>query len=182
MSSMSINRAAPATSLPARVNANSVAAQVFPRADSLLLPVVLTAPGSGVLDQKKFVVRASGFCTTAGAYTVLITLYAGIVVPTIAAPGTLIAVSTARAVGTTSCPWWIESELQFDSVSGKLQGVQSAMVNLLYDAKAANAAAIAAVAGGVGSAEPALYFAVAITFNTGNILNIGGLQDFVLDA
>jgi hypothetical protein len=182
MSTSSINRATPATSLPSKVNANSVAVQVFNRADSVLLPVVLTAPGGGVLEQKKFLVRGSGYCTTAGAYTVVVGLYAGIVAPTLAAPGTLIAVSTARAVGTTSCPWWVEADLIFDSVSGKLQGVQSAMVNNLYDARVALAAVVAGINGAVGSGEPAIYFALGITFNTGNVANIGVCSDFVLDA
>jgi hypothetical protein len=181
MSTSSINRATPATSLPSQVKAASAAVQVFNRADSVLLPVVLTAPGGGVLEQKKFLVRGSGYCTTAGAFTALVGLYAGIVAPTLAAPGTLIAVSTARAVGTTTAPWWIEAELIFDSVSGKLQGVQSALVNNLYDAKAALAAVVAGINGAVGSAEPAIYFALGITFNNANAGNIG-VFDFVLDA
>lgn len=181
MSTSSINRA-PATGLPSNVNANSVAVQIFPNALTPAVPLILTAPSGGVLDRKKFIVRGSGFCTTAGAYTVIVGLYAGIVVPTIAAPGTLIAVSTARAVGTTSCPWWVEAEVMFDSTSLKLQGVQSAMVNNLYDAKAAVAAVIAAVAGAQGNAEPSLYFTLGITFNTGSVANIGNVADFVLDA
>jgi hypothetical protein len=143
--------------------------------------VILTAPSGGVLDQKKFVVRASGYATTAGNFTVLIGLYAGIVVPTIAAPGTLIAVSTARAQNTISAPWMIEAELIMDSVSGRMHGTQKAVVNNLFDAEAAIAAAITGITPGQGGAEPALYFAAAITFGTGNVGNIGVLGDLVVD-
>jgi hypothetical protein len=97
---------------------------------------------------------AAGIARPQARSPLIVGLYAGIVAPTLAAPGTLIAVSTARAVGTTTAPWWVEAELLFDSVSGKLQGVQSAIVNNLYDAKAALAAVVAGINGAVGSAEP----------------------------
>jgi hypothetical protein len=180
MSSLSINRAA-ATSLPSKVSANSAAAQVFPNLLVPANPVFLTAPSGGTLDQKAFRVRASGYATTAGNFTVLITLWAGIVLPTIAAPGTIIGVSTARAQNTISAPWMIEANLIMDSVSGRMHGTQKAVVNNLFDAEAAIAAAITGITPGQGGAEPAVYFAVGITFGTGNVGNIGNLGDFVLD-
>jgi hypothetical protein len=187
MSSLAIKRAAPANPVIAAVTT----AQVFALASNSAAACTIGAPGHLAIEGKKFMVRAEGNLQTVGAYTALPTLLAKLATPASPlVPGnwTIIGAGTARAVGTAWSPWWIEAELQFDSISGIMHGIFSAETNNLYDARAAISNTITGINGtnttlASGNTavptEPALVFAVALTFNTGG-LNIGNLYNFEL--
>jgi hypothetical protein len=74
----------------------------------------------------------------------------------------------------------MEGRLIFDSTSGLLHGVVEDLINNLFDSPAPVSNVVAAVAGGQGSAEPALYIAAAITFSAANAGNIGTLLSLEL--
>lgn len=193
MSTSAIQRAAPASPVSAAI----ATAQIFPQAQPLgsigvttpaitaaQIAAMLMCPGSNRLEQKPFTVRASGNATTAGAFTAIITLYAAIVPPAgvaslVAANWTAIAATAAVAIGTTSAAWLLECEMIFESVVGKLNGQFSSNINNTF----VGGAAITPIATGInGATEPALAFAVGITFSTANAGNIGRLADFSLNA
>jgi hypothetical protein len=127
MSTGAIQRAPAA----ANVNAAIATAQIFPASAPLgsigaaaaaAIAAMLVCPGSGRLEQKPFTIRASGNATTAGAFTVAITLYAAIAQPAATlTPGswTAIATTAAVAIGTTSAPWLLECECVFRIASRK---------------------------------------------------------------
>lgn len=189
MSTAAIQRAQPASPVSAAINTS----QIFPlKASGVSIgapappasAAVLPCPGSSRLEQKRFEVRASGYCKTNGAYTVTPVLYAALVAPTgaaslVPANWTAIATGTATAVSTTSAGWILQAEMLFDSVSGKLQGMFEQNVNNSYVSRAALSAALTGVN---GATEPVLTFAVGLTFNTADASNLGVLADFVLDA
>lgn len=185
MSSLAIKRAAPANP----VNANTGNAQVFSLLSNALVPCTVPVPGKLALEGKQFTVRAEGYALTAGAYTLKATLLAGLVIPATpftATNWTVLGAGTARAIATTYAPWWIEAKCQFDSVSGIMHGAFSQLVNNLYDAYAALAATVTGINGSnttlasgntAAPTDPALYFAVALTFGTAG-LNVGNLLNF----
>ncbi len=193
MSSAAIQKAPPA----AQVLAAVTTAQIFPNLATPTLAAILNIAGTGRLEQKKFKVRGSGYATTAGATTtVTATLYAKNAAPAaslVAGNWSVIGVSSARVVNTTTVPWWIEADLIFDSVGGKLGGTFNAMVNNTLDAAAAitnpltglNGSSYAVTQGAtkVPAAEPVFVVAVGLTFGVNaSAGNIGNLQELILDA
>lgn len=189
MSTSAIQKAPPAAAISAAV----ATSQIFPTLASASLfggvaatpaACILPVPGAKRLEGKRFEVRASGICTTAVAtYTVQATLFAAIVPPTgaaslVPANWTAVAVGAATVVA-ASAGWLIEAELLLDSTSGKLIGNFDSNVGGTYVAKAALTAAITGIN---GATEPALAFAVGLTFSTASAGNNATLTDFVLDA
>lgn len=156
---------------------NSTSAQIFTDAVNAAIAAILNVPGSKRLEQKRFNVRASGYLTSAGsATTALPTLYFG----TSLTPGsnTILGAGTATTVNTTSCPWWMEATLLFDSISGKLQGSFSSMVNNVIVANAA----IANVPTGInGASEPVISLVCGMTFSAASAANFAGMSEFVLE-
>lgn len=192
MSSLAIKRAQPANP----VIANTGNAQVFALASNAAVPVTIPVPGKLILEGKRFTIRAEGNLFTAGNYTAKASLIAALAIPatplTIGNWGTILGAGTARAVNNTWSSWYIQADLQFDSLSGTLQGTFRQLVNDLYDADAALANTGAAVTGINGTnanvtqgatvvppADPVFYVGVALTFGTGG-LNIGNLYNFEL--
>lgn len=189
MSSAAIRRAPPANPVSAAVTTG----QLFTLASNPLIPVTVGAPGKLVLEAKRFTVRAEGNAVTAvNAYTVKASLLAGLVIP--ATPltignWTLLGSGTARAVATAgSVPWWIEASMIIDSVGGTMQGIFNQMVNNLFDGAAALANQVTGINGTnlpviqpgpvtVAPTDPAVVFAIAITFGTGGA-NVANLANF----
>lgn len=190
MSSSAIRHAPPANP----VNAASAVAQVFTLASNALQPVTVAAPGKSAIDGRRFTVRAEGRAqVTTAAYTVKASLLAALVAPAtplVAANWTLLGAGTARAIATPNVPvpWWLEANLIFDSLGGALQGSFSQLANNLFDAQAAlanqvtgiNATNLPVTQAGtvVQPADPALVFAIALTFGTADAGNIGALNNF----
>jgi hypothetical protein len=189
MSTSAIQRAQPAANLLAAVTTAQIFALLasgvsIGAAAPPATACVLYVPGSKRLEQKRWVPRASGIVTTAGAFTAQVSLYGAVVPPTgaaslIAANWTLLGAGAAQAVGTTTAAWLIEAEMLFDSVSGKLQGTFNTNVN---NTPVASAAIANQLTGINGATEPVLALAVGITFSSGNAGNIGVMADFALDA
>lgn len=180
-----IAKAAPAGTIQAAVTTS----QIFPQLNTPAVPAFLSIPGSKRLEQQVFWVRAQGFCTTAGAFTVAVTLFGFAVTASNLAnplpanpftPGswTVLGASTARAVGTTTRPWWIEGECHFDSVSGVFHGNFRDEINNLYDAQAQFSNTLTGVN---GAFEPCVVLGVGLTFSSGNVGNSGSLFDFTCD-
>lgn len=184
MSTAAIQRAARAAIL----NAAVATSQIFPffnasPINSPLAPCILNCPGSLRLEQKTFFVRASGIVTCAtAAYTALVSLYGALVTPAVpftAANWSLLGASGATTIGVATGGFIIESEMSFDSVSGKLQGVLKSIVNNTYVAPVALTNALTLIN---GATEPAMVFAVGVTFGTAAATNVAQLTDFCLDA
>jgi hypothetical protein len=115
------------------------------------------------------------------ATTALATLYASVAFPTnptVPASWTAIAVGTAAVINTTTAAWYLEAELLFDSTSGHLVGT---FKNGVANVPIAAAALTAVLAGINGQNEPALLFAIGITFSAAGA-NVGNLADFSLNA
>lgn len=181
MRSDAITKAPLAANISAAVNTS----QIFPLNSNLLAPCAISVPASGTLEQYEFEIAASGRLTTNGAYTALITLFAALAVPAAnpltPASWTIIGATTARAVGTTSCPWFYRAHLVADAISKKLQGTFGGMVNNLVDAPAAVTNVLANV-NLAAAVDPAIVFAIGITFGTADALNIGQLTYFGLEG
>lgn len=179
MSTQAIQRAKPA----GQVSAAVATSQIFPDLQIPTLAAVLNCPGSLRLEKKRFEVRASGILTCAtAAFTGQVSLYAALVAPAaplVAANWTLIAASGAVVIGAATAGFIIQTEMLFDSTSGKLIGHSDTNVNNTYVAKAAILAQLAAIN---GATEPALVFALGATFGTAAPTNVGTLADFALDA
>ena len=191
MSSSAIRHAPPANV----ANAASASAQIFTLASNNQQPATVAAPGGLAIDGKRFSVRAegSGLITTA-AYTMKASLLAALVMPAsplVAANWTLLGTGTARAGAAGAyTPWWLEANLIFDSRGGQLQGTFSQMANNLFDAVAAITNQVTGINGTnlpinqagtvVPPTNPALLFAIALTFGTADAGNTGVLNNFEL--
>lgn len=189
----SILKAPPA----AKILAAITTAQVFPNLAIPTQACVMNVPGTGRLDQKAFVVRASGNATTQAATTTFTpTLYIAKVLPgssLVVANWTVMCSGTPRVINTTTAPWVIEAELQFDSVGGLMQGAFDQQVNNLYDGLAAITGRVSGLNGTglpvlqgattVQPAEPVFVLAVGGTFGVNaSVGNIANLANFTLEA
>lgn len=174
-----INRAP----LAANVAVNTGNAQIFPQSLNAAAAANLAVFGTGRFSGRQFFVRASGYATTdAATTTAVVTLYGAVgavpAAPLVAGSWTIIKASTARVINATSAPWFLQATLTWDLVSKKLQGVTKHMINQLYDADAANTNALTAVD---DTAEPALNFAIGITFAVNlSAGNVGSMTEFSL--
>ena len=192
MSSSAITRAR----FAAPISADVATAQLFPDKANPAVPVYINVPGTGRLEGKKFVVRASGSVTAGVAGNVTATLLMGKTLPS-AAPftvgnWTILGASAATALTLGTGNWQIEAELQFESVGGTLEGTFTSLIKNTLGAAAAitntltglNGTSQAVIQGGssVGAAEPVFVIAVALTFATANAGNTATLDDFTLDA
>lgn len=160
------------TQLPVTVNANVSTAQIFPQKGSTLLPSILIVPGSSRFEQKRFVVRASGYIITAATLNVTLTLYTG----TSLTPGSDVSLSasTATAQNSATAPFSLEAYLICDSVSGKLHGTAKFLINDTVTAEAA-------VTAGTGfnmASEPAINLVLGVTFSVANAGNSAILNEF----
>lgn len=191
MSSLAIRRGAPANPVSAAVNT----AQVFALLSNTALPNTIGAPGKSILEAKRFYVRAEGTALVAtSGYTLKASLLANTGAAAPATPftstnWTLLGAGTARAIATSDlyAAWWIEAVLQFDSLSGLMQGTFNQMVNNLYDGAAAisnqpsgiNGTNLSITQGStvVAPTDPAIVFAVALTFGTAGA-NVGNLVNW----
>jgi hypothetical protein len=190
MSSIAINRAAPASPLVGSVST----ILVFPLASNPLLAATVYAPGKLALEAKRFSVRAEGNAiVAAGTTTVKPTLLAGLTIPAsplTAGNWTTIAAGAAVAIGTTnlSSPWWLHADLIFDSTSGYLQGTWNQLVNNGWTAPAAIGNQLSGINGTnqnvtqnsvvIVPSDPVAYFALALTFSVGAAGNSGNLANF----
>lgn len=189
MSSSAIRRSAPANPATAAV----ATSQIFALASNPALAATVSAPGASALDGRRFTVRAEGAAfVNVAAYTIKPTLFGALAppaAPLVPANWTLLGTGTARAVAAQGwAPWWIEAHLIFDSRSGALQGIFNQMANNLYDIFAAIPNQVTGINGTnspisqagtvVQPANPAVYFAVGLTFGTADGANIGSLTNF----
>ncbi len=165
----------------------------------------LNVPGSAKLEGVEFMVRASGWVKfPAGTYTatIIANLYgvAGSAAWT-AASGNKMASSTSLSItmsGTTALvvPFLIEMDLEGDSMSGLLQGLQWALVDNVTNstplAVVANAptgvsfqtGSTGGASSGQASVEPVLQFAAGVTLTnaqTGAIANLSLLAAYTDD-
>jgi hypothetical protein len=190
MSSSTIRRALPAN----QVNANVSTAQVFSLISNPLAPVTVAAPGKLAIEQKRFTVRASGNLLTGTTSTAKATLLMAAAIPATpltAANWTVVGAGTARSVASVWSPWLIESELQFESTGGTMQGTFRQLLNNLFDASAAISNVLTGINGTnqvqtqggspIAQQDPVIYFAVAITLGTANAGNLANLSELALD-
>jgi hypothetical protein len=191
MSSIAINRAAPASPLVGSVTS----ALVFPLISNPLLAATVYAPGKLAIEQKKFTLRGEGNAVVSvNTTTVKPTLYGALTLPAsplTAANWTALAAGAAVAISTSTltAPWWIQADLIFDSTGGFLQGIWSQLVNNAWTAPAALGNQLGPGINGTNQnvsqastvyppADPVIVFAVGLTFSAGNAGNAGNLANF----
>ena len=189
MSSNAIRHAAPAN--PA--NAAVATAQVFSLASNPLLACAIGVPGKLALESKRFSVRAEGNAqVAAGATTANITLLGALALPTApltAANWTVIKAGTAAAIATLACPWWMQADLIFDSLSGLVHGTFGQLMANTITATAAVGGVLTGVNGTnlpqvqagpvtIQPADPVFYLAVAATFSVGagSVANLANFE------
>jgi hypothetical protein len=177
MSSSAVRRAAAAN--PA--NAAVTTAQIFSLASNSVQACSIGLPGKLVLESKRFTVRAEGNAqVAAGTTTGNITLLGSLTLPAaplVPANWTTIKAGTAAAIAGLACPWWLQADLIFDSISGLLHGTVQLIANTLT-ATAAITGVLTGINGTnlpvtqagpvtVQPTDPVLYLAVAATFSVG---------------
>lgn len=123
-------------------------------------------PGSGRLEGRKFTIRHSGVVTfAAGTYTAAVTaiIYGGVTLAT-AGAGNALYSATANVVRSAtvsgSIPYFVEADIEGDSLSATIQGVGEGAVNNTAQARAAIAQAPTTVN---FTTEPPLVFAAGVT-------------------
>jgi hypothetical protein len=183
MSSSAIRRAAPANNLSAT--------GVFSLVSNPLLPALNYAPGKLAIEAKRFRVRAEGYALMAvGTTTYKPQILAGLVTPAsplVIGSWTALAAGSAVAVPTTGCPWWLDAELIFDSVSGLLHGTISQLINNTFTTAAALTGILTGLNGTnapvlqgattVQPADPVVQFALGGTFSAAGA-NLVALSNF----
>ena len=192
MSSPTITKAPPA----AIVSANVTTAQLFPNKATPTIPAVIGVLGTGRLSQQKFTVRATGRATTGASSTAQATLYISNALPAsaplTAASWTVLCASTARTIATATGNFMIQAELEFQDLTGTMQGTFKALVNSLFDAEAIVTGTLTGLNGSpqsitqgstvVPPADPVFYIVAGITFGTANVGNSANLGEFVLEG
>jgi hypothetical protein len=129
-------------------------------------------PSGTELEQRKFSLQTSGYIVTGGTTNVTLKLYSG----TSATPGsnTLLGSSSTVAQNSAKAPFWIQADLIFDSVSGKLTGKVEFFINNTLVA----AVAVSNVIAGVSSANnPVASFGLSFTCSAGFATNKIVVQD-----
>lgn len=184
-------------------NAVSTAVQIFPTPSILNAgtnpltnvqgPAILAAPGGNKLNGQYFKIVVCGSVSVGGATpTVALGLYANIAptVPTLAAPGTLIAtLAAATLVTSTTYNWRLEAVLEGDSLSGIVGGsFLTSMNNVLVGPAALGTKLTAVPFGPTGTPpnvlpnDPCLQFVFGLTFGVANAANTSTLLQFSLEA
>lgn len=161
---------------PATLSNISTTFTLFKLSSDSTKPVQVFMPGGGRLDGVRFKVKASGYVTGATTTNATITLQYGTSATT--GSNTTIEASTARAVNSTTRPWFIEAELITDSVVKALIGSGKSMVGNTLDA-------LAALDNAPTSVDPASEgqgFVVGCTFSSGDAGNTCTLKDFSLEV
>jgi hypothetical protein len=178
MSSSQITAAVPAANLAAAL----ATAQIFAALQSgtIPAPALLSVPGGPYrMEAKRFRVRMSGAVTGAAAG---VTANPFIAVGSSLTPGSNVVIAqpgTAGAIGAASCPYWLEADLIFDSLSGKLQGYFNGMVN---NVAITNAALATVVTGLTSKNDPVFQLVCGVTFSTASTANVASLSEFVLET
>jgi hypothetical protein len=159
--------------LPATLTVGtSTAEAMVPNPATPTLPLLAQIPSGTELEQRKFTVQCTGYIVTGGTTNVTLKLYAG----TSATPGsnTLLGSSSTVAQNSAKAPFWVSADLIFDSVSGKLGGSVSFMINNTLVA----ATAISNVITGLSyKNNPVISFGLSLTASAGFATNEIVVQD-----
>lgn len=144
-----------------------------------LQPAILSVPGTGRLEQRKFQILASGFANCAADCTLTINIYGGI--SAVAANNTLLASSGAVALTLAGVgkPWWVILDLIFDSVAGNLCGTRTAQVGQTPVAAAAIPNQLTALN---AATEPVFQLTAFAQFSVANVASYCTLADFGLSV
>ena len=126
-------------------------------------------------------VRALGSVTTGGTTNITLKLYqvtnaqiaAGIAVTGFTAQA--VAASTARAVNSTTAPFYLEAFLQYDPVSNRITGKFEDIINGLFDAPAASTIVTGLLA------ENDVNFVLSATSSAGFAANVVNLQELSIE-
>lgn len=161
------------------VNGNSVASIA---AKAAVLPISNPGLSPSFWDSgRPFLIRGWGTATTGVSTNITLKLYQ--VPSAIVAAGTAltlandngIGASTARAVNSTTAPFYFEAKLQWDSVGKALKGQISFEINNLVDVFAATTAITGL------TADSELNFLVSATSSAGNAANVINLQELTIE-
>lgn len=180
-----------ALGLPAVLLGNTVAEQIVLSAVATptpvaggtvqtFLPLIVSIPSGGVLEQQEWSASASGYIANAaaGASTVTVKLFSG--TSAVPANNTLLATSGAVAYAAPATGPYIVSieKAIYDSVSGKLNGVAEFLVNGTLIARAAFSSTVTGIN---NNNNPVLNLCLSFTFSVAAAANKVNVQTFEID-
>ena len=168
-----------AAPLPAKQSITGTAETVILNPAILTQPLLLNIPPGGPLEQRPFEISASGYITTTQSSTATLGLRIG--TSTTAASNTAVASSGASAaIATTTVPFFFVVKAVYDSVSGKLCGYFTAVIQ----SSLLGPTAFTAVAASINNAATAgfvLNLVLTATFGTGTTANVINVQEFAVN-
>jgi hypothetical protein len=159
--------------LPAVLAAGtSTTEAMIPNPATPTLPLLVQIPSNSELEQRVWEFEESGYIVTGGTTNVTLKLYSG----TSSTPGsnTLLGSSGTVAQNTAKAPYWIAAKAVYDSVSGKVGGSVSFMINNTLVATVAFSSALSAI---LDTNNPVLSLGVSATFSAGFSTNAVHVQD-----
>jgi hypothetical protein len=151
----------------------------IPATNIIAQPCFLAVPGTKRWEQRKFGVRAAGFVTVGADSQVAFSIYGGID-PN---PNNNILLATTGGIAVTQAsggvPWYVELDGIFDSIAGRLCGLQRGMIGMSPVA----AAPIANQLTNLNSnTEPVFQMSMFVTFGVANAASYATLQDFGIEG
>lgn len=176
--SVAANTPAPtAALLPATQTILNTVETVIADPGILTNPLLLSIPPGGPLEQEPFEVTASGYLNHGTSSTVTLKLYSGSSLTV--GSDTLLGTSGAISAFAGKVPFWVKARLQYDSVSGKMNGTISFMVNNTLVAEVAVSNVVTGLnnAGAGTTGAPVVSFVLSATFGTGGTQVIS-VKDF----
>jgi hypothetical protein len=141
-------------------------------------PLALQIPTNSPLEQQRFAVYASGAVNCAASSTVDIKLWSGSSLTP--ASNVLLGDSGAITAFAGGSSWWVNADLIFDSVSGKLHGTAAYNVNNIVVA----AVEVLNVVTGISNSKgpgPVASFVLSVAFGTANAANTITIDEFAVN-
>lgn len=120
-------QAAQAAILPALLTLIATTETVVPNSNNTTVPLIITLPPDTANEQAILVLAASGYVKTTANNNLTIKLYSGTSLTV--GSNTLLGSSGTIAQNTATKGWWMLAYLQYDSVSGELNGTIKFYVN-----------------------------------------------------
>ncbi len=148
-----------------------------PALNSATQALVVNIPPGGPLEQRRFKVLASGYVSTGASSTCTVKLWSG--TSTTTSSDTVLASTGAMTAVSGKYPFSLEADLIYDSVSGKLDGVQNALANggtIISNAALAGSPPLSLSINNANN--PVLSFVLSAAFGTSNGANKINVQEF----
>lgn len=150
-----------------------------PALNSSTQALVLSIPASSGLEKIPFKVQASGSIKGGTTTNATVKLYFG--TSTTVGNNTMLGTTGAVAANSATVPFFIEANLIYDSVGGRLTGTIKGIINATVLAETAVSALPTSI-GTQASNAPVANFVLSITFSVANAANAILVEDFAVHA